>query len=531
MTLQEQINAHRAANSGSQEVVTQPPEAQSLKGRIDAHRTASAGAPTADTGSSISGDEPDEFTGWDAFKKGLGYSAAKTGLGIMDLLGVGDEYDREAMELWKGDVDKSGGMGFTGQAVGEIAQLAMPASIVGKAAKGSKLLKSLGKAAPFVGEGALGAVHGAVQLPDGDDSRLVNAAQGAGLGIAGAGAGKVLGKTLEGFKKTKSAKELLEGGVKLSAGQQSTGMPQAVEELLSYLPLSARRVNKLREAGSKDWSNYAINQVNTPTPNRIRKGDPDWIEGVGTEAMNELKQQINTGYNDAWSLANKRLGKAERDYLVDAIDTELPLLTADEKTVLTRVRKSIDDTFAEGSEQSTDEAAKIIDRAIGKQLKASKANPNLTTALDSVRAKLRNTTSKEAKAALSAMDKKYTKFLTIQDAADKAGLEESAGNFTAQMLKSSSGKFAPKGATGRGTSPLYKVMRQGRETVDKNKIGGVLDRFRRVMQQVEVPVIGGVTESVLNSTVGNTALQKALRTKAGTRLREDAIRGIQAHNQ
>ena len=459
----------------------------------------------------------------DDLLKGIGYSGASTITGIMDLFGLGDEYDRKAMELWKKDLDKAGVGGIIGQGVGEAAQMAIPAGALSKGLKGAKLVKSLGKAAPLVGEMGLGAGMGAIQLPSEGRSRAENALLGAGLGAGGHVAGSLLGKTLgklsKGFSGSRSeaGKELLDAGVKLTPGQSASGIPKLVEEGLSYLPFSSKRVKSLREAGKEDWANYALNRV-------LDEGED--ITGVGPEAMTKLKNQVKSGYEQAWKKGDTSLSETQALEILDIIDSNLPNFAPDERAVLNRVQKALLTAVEEGA----DEPAKLVDKVISKQLKSAKKSADLTKTLKEIKRKVRENIGDEAKQALAHMDVRYPSYLAVKDAADKAAAAASEGVFTPQNLAASIKKTSPKGAAGEGTPRLYKAMRQGVETVGQKDIGGVLERFQRLMQMVAVPGSGVTTEMLLNATVGDTALQKFIRSPQGQRIIMDMSRSVQGLN-
>jgi len=460
---------------------------------------------------------------YEDFGEGLAVSGMGTYYGAKDLLGMMDEEDKATLKDWKDDAAESG-WGTAGRVVGEVGQLAAPGGLLGKSAKAASWLKNLSRlkkaGALIAGEGALGGAYGGLRLPEEGESRLKNAAVESGLNVGGLGLAKTLGAGAKGFAKSEAGKNLLKKGVELSASQKARGIPEAAEELLSIFPITSRPVKEMKEAGEAGWANTVLNKAN---PTGAKE-----IEGIGADAFKQLKNNVKQGYDEAWSKVDKVASEKEMTGLQNKILSLEGDLTADEFTPLKRVFKEI-----EAHKASPDKSSfRALDRKVGKELEnVSKGAPSsgkmlVTDALTDVKESLRSTLNTEAKDALKVMDSNYRKFLIAQDAADKAAGAEVEGLITPNMLNASLKKFNSRGQPGSGTADMYDIMRLGKDTVGKPKLGGVLGKMQRVMQQIPAPTTR-ITKGILDTTTGDTAIQRgglrAINSPLGTALRRTPV--------
>jgi hypothetical protein len=127
----------------------------------------------------IDGQTPDQMSGFNRFGYGIAAPIADTVVGLSQITGIGSpEWQRDTMQ--RVNAAQSTGAGKVGSVAGNIGMaFAVPE------------LKAL-KAAPLLRGAASGAAYGATRGTNEGDSRLVNTATGAGLGVAGSKLGSML---------------------------------------------------------------------------------------------------------------------------------------------------------------------------------------------------------------------------------------------------------------------------------------------------------------------------------------------------
>ena len=244
---------------------------------------------------------------WQKFKHGLGQSAIETGLGVKSLFTDLSETEQDVLRRLDEDAKTMGGWATAGNVVGEVAQLAVPASKVAKLSKVEKLGRAAIPAA-VAGEMALGGGFEALKAPQEDESRLENALKGAAGAALGMGAGKVLGKALEGIKKTDAAQYLTDLGVKLTPGQAAAGgLPRAIEYTLGILPFTSKATAQAKKMADETFNVSMLKQA-APPGKTVQRG--------GYEGMNELKTAYNDAYREAW----KKAGRLDDDTLIKMLD-------------------------------------------------------------------------------------------------------------------------------------------------------------------------------------------------------------------
>jgi len=145
---------------------------------------------------------------------------------------------------------------------------------------------------------AKSAAMGALEPTKKGESRAINAAIGAGSGLAGWLLGKGIGKVAKGFTPSAAAAALMKQGVQPTVGQ---GIEQGVigrgirgaEEATKSLPFIGSITTHARNRALKEGIGLAIKQSEDVALGVSAKG------AVGHEAINNLKTTFNEAYTKA----------------------------------------------------------------------------------------------------------------------------------------------------------------------------------------------------------------------------------------
>jgi hypothetical protein len=452
-----------------------------------------------------------EESGFTSFGRGMGLSAAETVIGLGDLAGVEIEpVTRNALKMWRDDVEKTGGYGSAGQSVGELMQLAIPFSRAAKLGTGGAIAADVG----------LSAAHAGIQAPDDVEdiglegmeklkNRAGEAAEGGAWALGGAGAGKALEKTVKGIAKTDAAQELIKKGVELTPAQASEGgLPKALEYVMAFTPFLAGGTKKLRDKANVDF-NKSVLQEAAPVGKEISE--------IGTKGGKQLKTAFDDRYSEAW----KRAGIPDTGKISDL--ASFGVMAKDQLGEATsgtfnKIQASMQDMVSD----FTPEKLKSLDNLFRKEMKSasSGANPNMDLAdsLKEMRKQLRSSVDPKAQEILSATDKQYGKYLTVKKAGAKANKND--GVFTPSQLSDSSKSVGGETSTFVGESPIQAYATQGIDTLEQKMPNPIVDAIKGVSQNIYSPQMP--LRVAGRAMMGENIAQRGV--KKGSGLLADALR-------
>jgi len=403
--------------------------------------------------------------------EGVAVAGMDTYYGIKDLAGKMDDEDRATLEDWKQDAAQSG-WGTTGRVLGEVAQLAVPGSVGVKAARGlsaaNKAIKTA-RALPLATDVAAAAAHGAVRLPQENESRGWNALSSAGAAGAGAMVAKplqaLIGKPM--FRRTAQAKKLMDEGVNLTPGMAAESeLIKSAEAVMEVTPFLARGTKALREEAKEDWAGQVLKKA-------VPANMSDGVTKIGQKGVKQASKLFKAGYAKAWggadSLAPRTLPRVHLAASKGSRD-----MSKKDNRVVERVTDQISDLL----KRNPDVNALKIDQIIREALPTKPSKIDLRDTLTAMRDTLRAGLPDESLKSLGQLDKAWPKFLTVRKASRKAS--EKDGVFTPKQLLSSSSTVGKDALAGIGKAPLQKAGQAGMATVGRDVGGQPLEWFRRV---------------------------------------------------
>lgn len=485
-----------AEQSAPQPATARGPLTQEQKFKFRARREAEqrAGEPKA---------EP-ETTRFADFKRGMGEATLKTvlggyQLGVDGINALGGDVEglspttKLAMKMMGEDVDASGGWGTAGRAVGEIAQLALPAAGLAKATK----LAGRGAKTVLAADTALAAGHGGVQLTGEGETRAGNAKKAATAALLGGTAGAGLRKAVKGINVTEQAKKLMDLGVYMTPDKASTSVfPRAGAYTMQITPFMAQGVKKAKEESLKSWNKVLLNKV---AP--VRE-----VTAVGTEGIKQLKDQFKEAYTAAWGQASKPSNEA----LVSVVDEGVAAAKAlggGSEVVLKGVLADIKNL---SGSNYTGGALKELDNTFRKRIAAASTRGDdvLSDTLKSMRSTLRSAAGAKANAALKAVDSKYGGYSAVVNAgANVKSLKEGVIDTDSLMggVKAAGTAVGGKPRVASGGGPLYDFAKTSSDTLGRKEPNPLIDFLKG--WSINTPTLTPV-RSAGQAVLGKTALQR-----------------------
>lgn len=457
--------------------------------------------------------------------RGIGYNAARTVTGISDLISPNSETTNRAMEMWRQDVEGSGAGGTAGNVVGELAQLAVPASLFSKGLKATGLTKALPKVAGLTtvaGDTALAAGLGYGQLPELGGQTRGDAAVGNAIASLGGGAmGGVLQKALKGANKTPAGEALMERGVPLTPAQ-ATNNPlfQGAEYLAEMMPVLSKSVAKQKEKALEGF-NRAVAQEAAPAGAKITAG--------GQEGMRQVKGAYKQGYKDAWEKATP----FSDDTLVNLLD-ETKAMRKDLGPSAGYAQRKIDDAIERIDKMKDIESMENLDTVLRKQIDNAEtgATPDLALSeyLQDFRTLIQERASPETSTALKELNSTYGGFMaarraTANPSALKRG-KENKGIFTTDEFTNAVRGVGGEGRASTGTAPMQKTMDMGTDTMGQKMPSPLINAVKGIARSVPAPNF--LLEPFARATLGDTSLQKGTN-KLAEALRKSGLRGTTAN--
>ena len=177
---------------------------------------------------------------------------------------------------------------------------------------------TLGRA--LIQGGALGAGYG-VGGSIGNSKDLNDAAQqtaeGAGLGMAGAGIAQSLGRLLSGAVRTPEAQLLADEGVRLTPGQSLGGTAHTLEDASTHIPMLGNAIKGRQTDAMEDFNRAFYNRALQPLGIQYDRAGPIGNEGIG-RVGDLIGQAYTRAYTGAAVPNDPALGQALQGAVVDA---------------------------------------------------------------------------------------------------------------------------------------------------------------------------------------------------------------------
>lgn len=273
------------------------------------------------------------MSGLDKFRAGFAKSAVDTAQGVGQLFGAVDQktvddssrYDAALMDT---------GAGLAGNIAGQVTQMAVPGGAAGKA------ITYGGRARPFIQAAVTSGVFAGSQPVLSGQSRGMNTAKGAGFGVAGQGAGQVVGRVAKGSSE-KLSKEVLElytkaraAGIPVHYSQLSDSkFVKTLASTMSYLPFSgAGKVNQSQQ----EAFNKAVG----------RSFGLEDAKTLSDEAMTAARNKVSGIYEDVYSRNSVvpdtklfiELGKLKRQIGSDLTDDAAKVANAQIEKIISSMK-------------------------------------------------------------------------------------------------------------------------------------------------------------------------------------------------
>ena len=405
--------------------------------------------------------------GFTEFLRGVGLSAAKTGVGFADWVGMDvDPHAKKALELWEQDIQDGSGWGDAGGIVGDIAQFAAPGAAVLKGVKAAKG----GFKTIMAGESALAGLMGANRMPLNDETRTGNAAFDAGMGAAGVGVGKVVGKGLKkgmdaiSMKRSEAGQKMMDLSPDYNFSPASvleSNPVKNIQHLMEELPLTARRTRKVAARDLEEYNKVALRTI---------ADNPEKITKSGNPGFKQLKTQFNNGYNSAYKDIGEVPEQLEETLMqqVYALTKEAPLLLDEAVTSPSglkeiRVLDSIIDRAGSLTQENTTNGLKNLDKYI-KELTES-LNPSKQNDLRGILKELKKTTRDfmpEGKAEkLNSLDKRWPDLMALNEATAAGTRNQNEGVWMPKQLLGGTEKLARGMDFSEGGGPMREMADMG----------------------------------------------------------------------
>jgi hypothetical protein len=441
------------------------------------------------------------------FREGLWSSVVDTGYGINELVTGDLRPDQRAYADDLRTRSKESGWGTGGRVVGEIGMLMAPGGALGAAGKvASKLPKAATalKAAAAATKGlkydiAASAALGGTQLPQAGDSRLGNAAWGAGGALAGAGLAKTMDVLGEGIKRTPAAQRLIDQGVRMTPGKASVGKAvENTENIMKRVPPTARATQEFRQRAFEDFNGVFLNKV-APEGKKIT--------AIGQEGFEQQHKAFKSSYDDARATA----GRPSNEGLVSIVNqatkagTELPGSAG-------YVMKSILEDVNKLSREYTPKGLQTLDSTLRSAQEAAYtgANPEkyLGDTIKNIRKTLRNSVSGGVTDKLDAVDSKWAEYLPARVASESKAAVKSGGIIDDDMLAGAL-TVTGRGRQGRGKAPSQELYNDLRQTLGKVEPQMMLDVTKAAAAGIPSP--NTLMDFMGRGLTGQNKVQKLLR--------------------
>lgn len=454
---------------------------------------------------------PESFGGKVAL--GMGTSAVETALGAKDLFTDLSQEEKDTLGSMRRDVKASGFGGGLGSAVGELAQLAVPASKLSKA-KALQRGTKLGRPGLLAAETGLAAAHGGTKYPREGKSRFDEAVESGAWAMAGGAAGEGIGKLFRGANVTPEAKRLMAEGVELTGGKASQGaLPKVLELAASINPITGGNVAKQREKAVQQAQEFLFDKArpfsaNFLDSNIIPKdsaGKFGKVTATGQEGVTQLNKMVDDAYDIAWQKAGTPsitdMVKLSEDIdvlkgAVEGIDIyKLPL-------------RRIDDAINVYANSPTPGNLRRIGQMIkgGKDKAWDAADETAARTYERISDRFTETLSREGQDILNEINKNYGSFKAIQNAMARQKPSET-GVMQGKDVLAGAKAVGGKSRQAKGTSPLFQFGQDMARTLDVKDA----DPLMLTSAAQKLSKFGpGFIPSGVRATIGETGTQKRM---------------------
>jgi hypothetical protein len=416
--------------------------------------------------------------------EGIGVSGLKTYYGLKDLVGMGEESDRETLKAWQ-DAAGESFMGAGGEMIGDAAQMMLPGG--GVASKGAR-------AATMLGDVAAGTALGAVQLPGEGQTRTGNATMMAAGGAGGHVLGKALGVPLVGMRGTPASERMRDMGAELTPGQLKEGIPRRVESLAEYILPSVSKAIKTAKEKSQLTTNKAL----------LNRAKPAIAERAPVD-MADLNKMWNEAYETAWPGVEVLNTKEGYDGIVKAMSNAIRTQKTDKK--IAAMNRVADDVAAIINTPGTSLAE--VDALLREQLRYKKRGTSRVwdKAIQEVRDAFVSAMPAENRSLLRQLNRDYGKRSAVGAGMRTANALET-GIMKPKDLRSGVRQTSTKRSLEEGRGNLQQEMQDWIE-VEGPKLGILPSAMRRFVQGFPEP--GRILVRAADRAAGNLPSQRARR--------------------
>lgn len=421
------------------------------------------------------------------FSEGIGVSGLETYYGLKDLVGKGSPEDRATLDAWRQAAGESG-FGTAGKLTGDIAQYALPGTMIGRAATVPGLLADVT---------ATTAID-VTKLPEAGESRIDRAKQGAMFGMGGHVLGKTLGVAATGVRGTPAAERLRDIGGKLTPGQLKEGIFRKAEHWgEAAVPFVSKAVREAEKKSGASISVALMNKAAPPTPQSLMTGNPVKAK---VNSMEELNQAFDDAYEVAWGkvddLDMKGLGASTGDAIRNVV------VKKDRKAMMNIVDQMEDILRKQGA------SANEVDALLRKHMRPHKGGKNhvWNEAINNIRAGLTSAMPEANRDAIRLVNSTYGDRMALGYGAQSLKGVKGKG-LDPSSLASGVKRSSDARALEEGRGNLQQELRDWTEVVGEP--AGVIPLLkRRVIQGVPEP---GVLGAASDLVAGNYGYQAAAR--------------------
>jgi len=425
---------------------------------------------------------------------GAGQSVADVFTGAKALLG-GDTAQAERDSQMLDDIDS--GWKTAGNIAADIGMTALPGSFAAAGATRAGLSTGARIASTLAAEGVGAGVVEGLQEQDFD--------KGLRAGGMTAAGGYVLPKLLG--VGTRAGPDILAAqGVNLTPGQRWGGLPAMVEEILSYIPGTAKPVQAARERAVQSWNSVLRSSM---APTATKGMSPH-------EATQAIKTAVKSEYDDIF----------RGTMTLDGLDNAWMGISAGQRNILppdelSRFNKTLENYWQklEGATVNG-KTVQTADKALGKLAnQAYKAGDGLMgDAYSAAQRGLQSALPKEIAERLAVNAKAYGRFKVLESATGKVAPSgrSPAGTIMPQELVSST-SAGRRGQAAVGRAPLQDEAHMAAQTLSRpdNAVQGLA----QVVPGAGSLFINPVTQRLGNNSVigqaGRLGLTETLRAAQG----------------
>lgn len=374
--------------------------------------------------------------------------------------------ERESLERFR---EESPLVAYPAEIAASIPTSLLGIGLLGRGAQAAgRFIPSALKSAP-VGAVATGAAEGALYGAGAAEE---------GERLAGAGVGGALGGALGGAvgvafpKVSEQAKNLIDEGIPVTAGQAMGGVPRLVETAMGAVPVVREFVEQAKDRATVGFTSATMNRALKP----IGKELPKRLEG--TQAFDEAMDLISKEYENV--IPSLNVGSAEE--MAEAVQLGISEAVEAQPTLYGKDLKEFSDLvgniFSKMPEKGDvdGKVLKEIESRLGTaaRTKIKTGRPDTAFALNDVKAAFRkelarqDTTGSEA---LSKVNEAYKNILPIERSVNKALAE--GGSFTPKQLIQSMRQQSPR-QTARGKMTDQEFATAAQSVIGKGAREGAL---------------------------------------------------------